>query len=93
MKRPHSDLIHAWADDNNVVIQKRVMGEWGDDKYPMFLPGHELRIKPAPKKYRAALFTSGILICHSTSGEEHLEKHISFVKWLDNWKYYDEDKT
>jgi len=48
MKRKHSEVIHAYADGQQVQLLC-TNGEWKDVDNPGFLDDLEYRIKPAPK--------------------------------------------
>ena len=58
MKHKHADLIHAWADGQQIQYRQRFYGadvseytEWADDSYPDWDDEEfEFRIKPEEKK-------------------------------------------
>ena len=102
MKRPHADLIHAWADLIHVYadgaeIQEKVTTEWKDIQWPDFHPDYEWRIKPEPKpepkpdpkKYRVALCICSPCIVFNEEQAASLSGMRGFIKWLDDWKYYE----
>ena len=94
MKRPYANLIHAFAD--GAEIQHRVPGHtWIDDPYPDFDPFYEWRLKPAKKKYRVYLVKYGCfdnrpVVCNE-EGAAEAESNPFFIRWLDDWKEYDDE--
>jgi hypothetical protein len=47
-KRPHYDLIVAWA-EGNIIQERNWEGEWQDNPAPKFDLYGEYRLKPEPK--------------------------------------------
>lgn len=94
MKRPHSELIHAWADGE--VIQRMKNGVWTDVTCPQFIKDKEYRIKPAKKKYRVYLVKYGCFDNRPVVCDEEVavaaESNPFFIRWLDDWKEYDETR-
>ena len=49
MKHKHADLIHAWADDADMIIEaKQFDGSWFEIGKPQWNDDTEYRIKPEP---------------------------------------------
>ena len=46
--RPHAELIKQWADDDSLEIEFRedICECWQDTYQPVWIPGHQYRIKP-----------------------------------------------
>lgn len=47
-RRPHYDLIVAWANGAEIEIKGGASGKWKSCPTPSFIPAYEYRIKPQP---------------------------------------------
>ena len=91
MKRPHADLIHAYADGAHIQYRVSPDNPWADIENPAFRETTEYRIKPGPKKYRVALMDYGALIAECDKDAISIELFTTFIKWLNDWQYYEEE--
>lgn len=96
-KRPHCDLIKAWADGAEIQYLCQTTDQWIDTSGPMWSPMTNYRIKPQTIKYRVALFlnmSSSTFYTSTAEGEDNnWEKLPAFVRWLTDWVEVEIDPT
>lgn len=96
-RHPHADVIHAWADGDEVQYWSNYRGKWIDIDNPNFYHDHKYRIKPTPKQWYEAVPEHGVL-CWVKQGEEAIPVVTNIVEcigdpdfpWLDEhqgWRY------
>lgn len=93
-RHKHADVIIAWAEGKDVQVWDEGAKRWFDvgASTPRFVEDWEYRVKPAPKKYRVALFNNFTCVCTADNMNDarSYEKDTGFVRWLTDWVEYEE---
>lgn len=88
----HAKVIKAWADGAKIQYYFRggFQQEWRNTMYPDWNdPYVEYRVKPETKKYRVALFNSGVYVTESQDVANRWEHNQHFKRWLSDWVEYE----
>ena len=80
-KRPHADLIIAWANGATIEYYHPYRNKWEVSPDPLWRETHNYRIKPEPKPdfckylglYNAKANEGNPFVCHSTPLSDTLE--------------------
>lgn len=94
MKRPHADLIHAWADGAELQLQCSDE-HWYDVSQPVFKDGCKYRIKPKKlvleyKRYVCLSHGEYCVTAVSRNLNWSVESSDGFFRWIDaEWQEYE----
>ena len=91
-RHKHADVIIAWAEGAEIEYRLGPYDSWSKSTSPSWHADCEYRVKPAPKKYRVALFrfstaaASTYTACTDFQEDaENYESRPDFVRWLTDW--------
>jgi len=98
MRHKHADLIHRWAEGEKIQFFSE-QHEWEDIDLPVWDTNVSYRVKPDRKRYRVGLVTTHgkiyntdtcTVIVSDEVQEARTQMQQNFVRWLDDWQFYDE---
>ena len=89
-RHKHAELIHAWADGQEIQLWAGIDECWVRDVSPSWDERLMYRVKPETIKYRVALMKAEagpwVSVAYRKEHETALEAQAQFVRWLGEWE-------
>jgi len=93
MRHKHADIIHAWAEGNQIQVRDLPNKPWIDLVLELRWNANYYRVKPKTIKFKSYLWKHktgaiGIYAAQSTDTNKlaRLPQSEHFVKWVGDWQ-------